>query len=115
MHFRLPQLAIAFLIAVFSFGLMSAHAAESQTPPESTTALPLWQAVALGAPPGFELAPGAVAHDGDGIKIIHPGAAEGAVGGRKSGRLDDVRLDAATRTQPQDGSGVLRDVGLIKG
>jgi hypothetical protein len=35
-----------------------------------------------------------VPDDRDGIEIVHPGAAEGAVGGGKAGRPDEVRFDA---------------------
>src|SRR5580700_7661556 len=66
-------------------------------------------------PPSFKIAPRAVPHDRHGIEIVHAGTAEGAVGGRESGRLDDVGLDSEARAQPQYGSRVLRDIGLIKG
>ena len=34
-----------------------------------------------------------MAGDGDLVEIIHAGPAEGAVGDREAGRLDDMRLD----------------------
>jgi hypothetical protein len=55
-----------------------------------------------------------VAHDLDGIEVVHPGAAEGAVGGRESRRLDDMGLDAETGAQAQNRSGVLRNIGLVE-
>ena len=53
-----------------------------------------------------------VAHDRHLIEIVHAGAAEGAVGGREARRLDDVRFDAEAGGKPQDGPGVLGDIGL---
>ena len=38
--------------------------------------------------------PGPVPDDRDRIEIVHPGAAEGAVGGGKASRPDEVRFDA---------------------
>ena len=69
---------------------------------------------ALGAPPGFERVPAGMAPDHDLIEIIHPGATERAIGGRKARRLDDMRLDPETGGQAQDRPGVLGDVGLEK-
>ena len=46
------------------------------------------------------------------IEVVHAGAAEGAVGDREARRLDDVRFDTETGGKPQDGPGVLGDVGL---
>ena len=43
--------------------------------------------------------PASVTHDRDLIEIVHAGTAEGAVGGRKAGRLDNVRLDAEAGAQ----------------
>ena len=48
------------------------------------------------------------------IEIIHAGTAEGAVGGRKAGGLDDVRLDPEACGQPKNRAGVLRNIGLDK-
>jgi len=48
------------------------------------------------------------------VEVIHAGAAEGAVGGRKPGRLDDVRFNTQAAAQPQNGPGILGDVGLVK-
>ena len=49
--------------------------------------------MASGRPPGLEIAPRAVPHDRHHIEIVHAGAAERAVGGRKTRRLNDVSLD----------------------
>ena len=43
-----------------------------------------------------------------------PGAAEGPVGHREAGRLDDVRLDAETGREAENRAGVLRDIGLVE-
>src|SRR5262249_1591583 len=56
-----------------------------------------------------------MADDGHRLKVIHAGAAEGAVGGRKPRRLDDGRLDPETSAQPQYRAGILRKVRLVKG
>src|SRR5262245_9192138 len=64
--------------------------------------------------PALECRPVGVPHDLDLIQVIHAGPSEGAVGGRKSGRLDDVRLDPQTRRQAQDRARVLRNVRLIE-
>ena len=74
-----------------------------------------YQGQPLLPPPGVELAKGAVPHDRHPVEIIHPGAAEGAVGHRKAGRFDDMRLDAQTGAQAQNRAGILRDVRLVKG
>jgi hypothetical protein len=55
-----------------------------------------------------------VAHQLYVVEIIHAGAAEGAVAGGKTRGLDDVRLDAEAGGEPQNRSGVLGDIGLIK-
>ena len=74
-----------------------------------------YQSVAVGLLPGKEGRPRRVPHDRYGIEVIHSGAAERAVRQGKSGRRDQVRLDAEAGTQAQDGSGVLRYVRLIEG
>jgi hypothetical protein len=48
------------------------------------------------APPAFEVRPRAVPRDGNRIEIVHAGTAEGAVGRREAGRLDNMRFDAQT-------------------
>ena len=53
-----------------------------------------------------------MAHEANLIEIVHPGAAERAVGDGKTGRLDDVRLQAEAGAQAQNRPGVLGDVGL---
>ena len=67
------------------------------------------------APPGLERVPGDVPGQVDLVEIVHAGAAEGAVGDRKAGRLDQVRLDPEAGGEPQDRAGILRDVGLVEG
>ena len=41
--------------------------------------------------------------------------AEGAVGRRKARRFDDVRRDAEAGAQPENRSGIRRDIGLVEG
>ena len=52
------------------------------------------EAMAVASLLRFEVPPRSVPDDRDGIEIVHPGAAEGAVGGGKAGRPDEVRFDA---------------------
>jgi hypothetical protein len=73
------------------------------------------QTTGFAPPPGFEILPRSVAGDCYRLEVIHSGAAEGAVGGRKTRRLDDVRLDPKACAQPQDRPGILRNVRLEKG
>src|SRR5258706_411434 len=63
-------------------------------------------------PPCVEGIPAIVTHQADMIEIVHAGATERAVGHRKSGRLDDMRLHAQTGAEPKNRSSVLRNVGL---
>ena len=58
-------------------------------------------------------------HDGmadqsDLVEIVHPGAAEGAVGSRETGRFDQMRLDAEAGAKPQNRAGILGNIGLVK-
>ena len=46
------------------------------------------------------------------IEIVHAGPPKGAVGGRKAGRLDDVRLDAEAGGETENGPRVLGNIGL---
>jgi hypothetical protein len=46
------------------------------------------------------------------VEVVHSGPAEGAVGDREAGRLDDMRRDAEAGGEAQNRAGVLRDVGL---
>ena len=48
----------------------------------------------------------------DGVEVVHPGAAEGAVAGREAGRLDDVHIEAEAGGEPEDRSSVLSDIRL---
>ena len=66
------------------------------------------------APPRFERVPAEVAHEPHVVEIVHAGATERAVAGGKARRFDDVRFDAEAGGEPQNRSGVLGDVGLIK-
>ena len=66
------------------------------------------------SPPAQELAPRSVARELDLVEVVHAGAEEGAVGARKAGGLDNVRLDAKACAQPQNRAGVLRDIGLVE-
>ena len=74
-----------------------------------------YEATVSAAPPSLEFAPRRMPHDVDGIEIVHPGAAEGPVGGRKAGRFDNVRRNPKAGAQAQNGSGILRNIGLIEG
>src|SRR6185437_5396033 len=67
------------------------------------------------APPILEGGPRPVAPDRNPVEIIHSGPAECAVGHRKTGRLDDMRLDAETGAKAQNRAGVLGNVGLVEG
>ena len=66
-------------------------------------------------PPLLEIPEAFVPDDADLVEIIHPGAAEGAVGDRKAGGLDNMRLQPETGAESQNRSGILRDVGLEEG
>jgi len=72
------------------------------------------EAVSLPVAPTVEIAPGEMAHDLDGIEVVHPGAAEGAVGCRESGRLDDMGLDAEAGAQAENRTGILRNIRLVE-
>src|SRR5438309_1595384 len=69
---------------------------------------------ALCASPGLERLPARMAPDRHPIEVIHACATERAIGGRETGRLDDLRLDAETCGQAKNGPGVLGNVGLEK-
>src|SRR5271170_549120 len=64
--------------------------------------------------PSFEVAPRAMSHDRNRIEIVHAGAAKSSVGRREAGRLDDMGLDCETSTEPQNRSGILRNVGFVE-
>ena len=68
----------------------------------------------LGLAPLLERLPIGVARDLDFGEVIHPGAAECAVRGRKSCWLDDVRLDSKTGGEAKYRPRVLGYVGLEK-
>ncbi len=55
-----------------------------------------------------------MADDADLVEIIQARPAEGIVADRKSGRLDDMGLDIEAGAEPQNRSGILGNVGLIK-
>ncbi len=56
-----------------------------------------------------------MAGDGDLVEVIEPGPAEGAVGHREAGGLDDVRCQPQTGASAQNRTGILWNVGLKKG
>ena len=72
------------------------------------------QPAAIPGAPLLESRPGIVAHDRDLIEVIHARPAEMAIGDRKPGRLDDMRLHIEAGTQAENRPGVLRNVGLKK-
>jgi hypothetical protein len=49
------------------------------------------------------------------IQVVHSGATEGAIGDRKPRRFDDMGRNAKARAEAQNRSGILRNVGLVKG
>ena len=53
-------------------------------------------------------------HDRHPVEIVHPGAAEGAVGHREAGRLDQMGVHSEAGAEPQNRAGVLRNVGLVE-
>ena len=67
------------------------------------------------APPVLERRPRGMPRQRHLVEIVHAGAAEGAVGDREAGRLDDMGRDAEAGAEPQNRAGILRDVGLVKG
>ena len=56
-----------------------------------------------------------MAGQGDLVEIVHAGPAEGAIGDREAGRLNDVRFDTQAGTKPENRAGILGDVRLVKG
>src|SRR5262249_14316847 len=58
--------------------------------------------------------PGRMADQADMIEIVHAGAAKRPVGNRKPRRLDNMGFDAKARAEPENGAGILGNVGLIK-
>src|SRR3954471_1761387 len=65
-----------------------------------------------GAAPRLERLPALMAHDVHLIEIVHAGPPEGAVGGGKARRFDDMRFDAETGGQTKNGPRVLGNIGL---
>src|SRR6185369_4981791 len=65
-----------------------------------------------GAAPRLEGLPALMAYDVHPIEIVHAGPPEGAVGGGKARRFDDMRLDAETCGQTKNGPRVLGNIGL---
>ena len=65
-----------------------------------------------GAAPRLEGLPALMAYDVHPIEIVHAGPPEGAVGGGKARRFDDMRLDAETGGQTKNGPRVLGNIGL---
>jgi hypothetical protein len=56
-----------------------------------------------------------VADQANAVEVIHAGAAEITIGYRKARRLDDVRLHVQAGAEPENRSGVLRNVRLEQG
>jgi hypothetical protein len=48
------------------------------------------------------------------IEIVHASAAKRPVGNRKPRRLDDMGFNAKASAEPENGAGILGNVGLIK-
>ena len=48
------------------------------------------------------------------LEIVHAGTAKRPVGNRKPRRLDDMGLDAKAGAEPENGAGILGNVGLIE-
>src|SRR5436309_2867014 len=67
------------------------------------------------APPFLEGRPRGVPSQTHLIQVIHSGAAEGAIGDRKARRFDDMGRNAKACAEAQNRSGILRNVGLVKG
>ena len=55
-----------------------------------------------------------MSRDGHLVEIIHAGATEVPVGCRKTCGFDDMGGHVKSCAEPQNGAGVLRDVGLEK-
>src|SRR6185503_8564057 len=64
--------------------------------------------------PLFEFGPGSVARPTHPIEIVHAGAAEMAIGDGKSRRFDDVGGNVHAGAKPENGPGVLGNIGLKK-
>src|SRR5260221_7952067 len=64
--------------------------------------------------PSLERVPIGMPGDLDLTEVIHAGAAERTVAGRKACRLDDVRLDAQAGGETKNRARVLGNVGLIE-
>ena len=62
-----------------------------------------------------ERLPGGMAHDLGALQIVHAGAAKFLVAEQEAAGLDDVHTDAQTGAQPDQGTGVLGDIGLVEG
>jgi hypothetical protein len=56
-----------------------------------------------------------MARDADMVEIIHPGAAKCPIRSRKPRRLDDMGLNPQAGAEAQNGPGIRRDIGLVKG
>jgi hypothetical protein len=73
------------------------------------------QPAALSEPPLLEAVEIDVPCQGRHFEIVHAGPPEVAVGEVETGRLDDVDGDAEAGGEPQDGSRVAGNVGLVEG
>lgn len=73
------------------------------------------EAQTRGPTPILETLPRGMPGERDPIEIVHAGAAEGPVGGRKAGRLDDMGVEPKAGREPQNGPGVLWNIRLEQG
>ena len=53
--------------------------------------------------------------NGNVVEIVHAGPAEMPVGHRKPSRLNDMRRHIQAGAEPQNGAGILGNVGLVEG
>ena len=67
------------------------------------------------APPMLEGGPRIVARERHPVEVVHAGATERPVRGRKAGRLDDVRGQADAGREPENRSGIGGDIRLVQG
>jgi hypothetical protein len=56
-----------------------------------------------------------MAGQGNLVEIVHAGPAEGTIGDREAGRLDDVRFNSQAGAKPENRAGILGNVRLVKG
>jgi hypothetical protein len=66
------------------------------------------------APPRLKFCPTRMPDEVHLVEVVHAGTPECPVGGRKTRRPDDVRLDSKTGGEAENRPGVLGNVGLEK-